>query len=212
MRVVIIGGGDAPSEKLIERYLGENSITIAADSGADILYSYGIKPDYLLGDFDSIASHVLEEMKSYCNIINFPIDKDYTDSDLALQKAHELGASEVVFLGCTGKRLDHFLGNIYVLYRALKLGIKAYIVDEYNVIYLVDRPITLEGNEGEGFSLLSYFENVEGLTIKGARYPLENFDLSIDNNLTLSNKFKENRVEIEFKKGVLMVMLSKDKV
>lgn len=212
MKAIIIGGGDAPSEELIHRYLDENSIIIAADGGANVLYNYGINPDYLLGDFDSIAPHILEKMKTSCPIINFPIDKDYTDSDLALDKAKELGASEVIFLGCTGKRLDHFLGNICVIYRALKMGIKAYIIDQCNVIYLSDKSLTLEGIEGDSFSLLSYFENVKGLTIKGAKYPLENFDLSTSNNLTLSNKFKNKEVEIEFSSGILMIIRAKDKV
>ncbi|MEG0772268.1 thiamine diphosphokinase [Clostridium sp.] len=212
MRALVIGGGDAPSKELILSYLVQDTIIIAADSGANILYSYNIKPNYLLGDFDSINSHVLKEMQDTCGVVRFPIEKDYTDSDLALDKAIEVGASEVIFLGCTGKRIDHFLGNICVLYRALKSKVKAYIVDDYNVLYLTDKSVLLQGTKGETFSILSYFKDVKGLTITGAKYPLSNYDLNVENSLTISNQFNDEKVNIDFKSGVLLVMLCKDKV
>lgn len=210
MRAIVVGGGDKPSKKLIEYYLDSETIIIAADGGANCLYQYEIVPNYLLGDFDSIDSRVLGELKDNTFTERFPIEKDYTDSDLALDKAIEKGATEVVFLGCTGKRLDHFLGNLCVLYKGLKRGIKASIVDENNKLFLVNESTTLKGTKGEMFSLLSYFEEVEGLTIEGAKYPLKNFHLSLGDNLTISNEFEEDEVELRFDSGILMVMLSKD--
>jgi thiamine pyrophosphokinase len=210
MRAIVIGGGEAPSKELILSYLDKEALIIAADGGANILYEYNMTPQYLLGDFDSISPQIFEEIQGSCDVIKFPVEKDYTDSDLALDKATELGATEVVFLGCTGKRVDHFLGNICVLYRALKRGILAYIVDEYNILYLIDKPTLLKGEKGDTFSLLSYFQNVKGLTITGAKYSLKNFDLEVENNLTISNKFDCREVNIEFKSGVLLVNRCKD--
>lgn len=212
MRAIVVGGGDSPSIELISRYYDEKTILIAADGGANSLFECGLIPDYLLGDFDSIEPLIFETFKNRSQVITFPIEKDYTDSDLALNKAIEQGASEIYFFGCTGKRLDHFLGNLCMLYRALKKGVKAYIVDQYNKMFLVNESISLKGRKGQIFSILSYFEDVEGLSLSGAKYPLVNFDLKMSNNLTISNEFLENQVSIDFKKGVLLVMLSSNEV
>jgi thiamine pyrophosphokinase len=212
MEAVIISGGTPPSLDLIKKQLeGEQTILICADSGANHLYKYNIKPDYLIGDFDSIDAEILECFsKSNCIIEQYPIEKDYTDTQLALKKALDIGATSVIFLGCTGSRLDHTLGNLGLLAQCLDFKIKACIKDNNNTIWLTDVPTYIRGKKGEYFSLLAYGSSVDSLTIEGSKYDLNNYNLSLGSSLTLSNQFVENEIKISFKKGILLITKSFD--
>jgi thiamine pyrophosphokinase len=211
MKVIIISGGNPPSKELLLQEITEDTFLIAADSGANCLYRYNISPDLLLGDFDSIDKNVLEYFKkSNCAIDVYPTEKDFTDTEIAVKKALSMKPSEIVFLGCTGSRVDHLLGNIGMLKVCLQNGVNAYIKDENNNIRLIGAPILLKGTEGQIFSLQAYGEEVIGLTIKGAKYPLDNYNLKIGESITISNEFAGNIVNLKFKTGTLMVILSSD--
>lgn len=209
MRAIIIGGGVPPKKELLEEYMDKNYIIIAADGGADVLSQYKILPDYLLGDFDSISKNVYEHFSKDINIMRFPREKDYTDAQAAFNKAVELGAEEIIMLGCTGKRIDHFMANLCILYEGLQKKIKTYIVDDYNEIFMINKSTVLKGKKDMVFSLFSYSEDTKDLTIRGAKYPLINYYLSQTDNLTVSNEFLKEAVEIEFSKGCLLIMKNK---
>lgn len=211
MRALIVSGGAAPSFDLIKEEMYGDYKIICADSGANCLYSYNIVPDFLIGDFDSISQNVLNYYKESKVVIeNYPKDKDYTDTQIALSKAIELGAEEVVFLGCTGTRIDHTLGNIGLLLECLKINISACIKDNNNKIMLTDKSIGIDGYRGQYFSLVSFGGPVKDLTIKGAKFPLTNHYLQLGDPLTLSNEFLESKVEIDFTDGILLIIYGKD--
>lgn len=211
MKAVIVSGGTPPSYGLIKQELRDSSCLICADSGANCLYKYNIYPDVIVGDLDSIHENALKyfECKN-TNILKYPREKDCTDTEIALDKAIELGANEIVLLGNTGSRIDHLLGNLGMLLKCLKLDINAIIKDEHNSISISNKPIKIKGNIGDTFSLISYYENVENLSIMGAKYPLNNHYLEIGSALGISNEFLEEEVDITFTKGVLIVIFSKD--
>lgn len=212
MKIVIVSGGKAPSYELIINELKNSSFLICADSGGNCLYEYNIVPDYLMGDFDSINNDVLKffEKSSKCNIEIYPSDKDFTDTELVLNKAIELGATEIVLLGCTGTRIDHLMGNIGMLLKCLKLNIKAYIKDNYNSIEIVNKTTTIEGEKGKIFSLYPYGSDVENLSIKGAKYKLFNYSLTMGEARCISNEFLDEKVKINFTRGNLLIFHSKD--
>lgn len=210
MKILIISGGTAPEYGLLKRFIDKKYEIIAADSGANVLYKYKIIPKILLGDFDSINKEVFDFFKDKTEVFRVPKEKDFTDTDLALEKALELAPDEIIFLGCTGSRLDHFLGNLCVLYRAMKNNINAYIIDENNKVMLTDKSIKVKGKKGETFSLLAFKEDVKNLFIKGAKYPLNGYNLSLTDNLTISNEFLGEEIEITFDSGVILFMRCKD--
>ena len=205
MRAIIVGGGITPQKSLIKKYMSGEYIVFAADSGADILDKYGIEPDYLLGDFDSINVEVLEKLTKGVNTTKLPREKDFTDTHIAVLNAISMGAKEIVLLGCTGKRIDHFMANVCLLKLMLERGVSGCIADDINEIYLIDKSSSINGKIGQIFSLFSYCEDTMGLTIKGAKYPLENYNLQQGDNLTVSNEFLKEQVEVIFEKGCLLV-------
>lgn len=211
MKIVIVSGGVPPSKQLLLKELYHSSYLICADSGANCLFKYGIVPHYLMGDFDSIDKGVYEYFATKeCNIETFKKDKDYTDTKIALLKSIELGASEVVFLGSTGNRIDHTLGNLGFLKECLKLKVKAKLKDDKNCVQISDKPLIIRGKLGQCFSLLAYSECVKDLTIRGAKFELTDYDLKLGDALTISNEFLDYNVEINFSCGELLIIFSND--
>lgn len=211
MKVVVLSGGTPPPIGLLMEELADCKYLICADSGADFLYKEKIVPNYLMGDFDSVSNEALEFFRKSSAIIeNFPKDKDFTDTKLAFMKALDLGASYITFLGCTGTRLDHTIGNVGVLLNCLENGITAFIIDSNNKIFLSRSKVKIYGTKGDAFSLFAYDETVENLCIAGSKFNLNNYKLTIGDGLTISNEFKEEEVTMTFTSGTLMVIESRD--
>jgi thiamine pyrophosphokinase len=211
MKVIIISGGEPPTLEFLLKEITEDTFLIGADSGANCLYEYKIEPDLLVGDFDSISKVAFDYFKKgKCIIDVYPTEKDFTDTEIATQKALGMKPNEIIFLGCTGSRIDHLLGNIGMLNICLQNGVNAYIRDENNVVRLINTSISLSGTVGQIFSVQSYGDEIIGLTIEGAKYPLNNYNLKIGQSITISNEFAAPQVLIKFKAGTLMIILSTD--
>jgi len=209
MKAVVVSGGTPPSCELLKSELKDEVIIICADSGGNCLYEYGISPNYLLGDFDSIHEEALAYFTSQgVSIDGFRRDKDYTDTQIAVNKAIGLGCEEIVLLGCSGNRIDHMLGNLGLLKEVLDKGVKAYFKDDINHIQLTKESIELQGALGEVFSLQAYCDCVREVTITGAKFPLNKYDLYLGDPLTISNEFLNDKVRVEFKSGYLLVIKS----
>jgi thiamine pyrophosphokinase len=115
----VFTGGLAPCKEMIQHYLEETpcNCTIAADSGLDLCREYGFTPDLILGDFDSLSSRNLLSQYDSQIIKNFPQDKDYTDTELALHYAYKIATEKkllphITLIGGDGGRFDHLL-SIY---------------------------------------------------------------------------------------------------
>ncbi|MGL5820330.1 MAG: thiamine diphosphokinase [Sarcina sp.] len=209
MKFLVVAAGDRPSKNLFLSYVKDCDKCLAVDRGFEIFYDNEIEPDYIVGDFDSIDEKYKNEIDEKKKI-GYPKEKDYTDSDIAISVALEQGATEIILLGMTGGRIDHFLGNIGLLDKALKHNVKAYIIDEVSKMFLVNRNITLSGNYGEVFSLYAYTSEVRGLTIKNAKYELLKYDLDAFESLCNSNEFLDKDIEVSFDEGKLLVIYSKE--
>lgn len=211
MKAVIIAGGVPPSLDLIMNELQGDCVLICADSGANCLLEYKINPDYLIGDFDSIDEKALMYFSSRnCVIEEHPSEKDETDSELALIKAIELKPDQIALLGCTGNRLDHTFGNLGLLMKCLNTKIQAYIRDEKNTMWLANKSLSIYGKTEEYFSLLAYGSDVSNISIRGAKYSLNNYHLKLGSSLTVSNRFIDSKVEISFSDGILLITKSFD--
>lgn len=103
-----------------------------------------------------------------------PSGKNETDTELARSLALELGCERLVFLGATGGRLDHMLGNLHALYVCMQKGVEAWLVDEQNKIYLLDKGKRFYRSLlwGKYVSFLPFTQVVRGITLQGFRYPL----------------------------------------
>jgi len=218
-KVLIITGGRTDTDFVTEAYKEYSpDVVIAADRGVMAAKELNIIPDYVVGDFDSGDATVVEYFKSQFEIYGKPMvrtfnpEKDETDTELAISLALTLNPKEIVLLGATGTRLDHTMANIELLYRITESGVRARIIDEYNVISIHDKEITLKRDKafGEYFSLIPFTDNVKGLNIRGAKYEVENYILSSGSSLGVSNEFMKNIVKISFDSGILILFQTSD--
>lgn len=218
-KIVIVTGGRVSKDfvkKTLETY--SPSVLIASDRGIMVLNDLNFVPDYLVGDFDSGESFIIEKHRAMFEregkpiIRSFQPEKDETDTELALSLALGLLPDEILILGATGTRLDHTMANVGLLAMALEKGVRAYICDEYNKIGLYDETVLLKKrkNTYPFFSLLAFGGKVEGLNIRGAKYPLSDFTLSPESPLCISNECLSNEVQISFKRGRLLLFQTAD--
>lgn len=211
MKIVIVAGGKPPSFNLLNDEIRDCDLLIAADKGGEVLYNAGISPHILLGDFDSIDEKIFKYFETNLEDIEiYPKEKDFTDTELALMKALEKEAKEIIFLGCTGSRLDHMLANLGLLKICLDNGVDAYIKDDNNCVFLKDKNCSLKGEYGQILSFQAFNKHVEEFSIYGAKYDLKDYRLQFGDPRTVSNEFLNEDVRIEFKKGIVMVIYSKD--
>lgn len=219
-KVLIVTGGRTDTDLVREVYEEyKPDVVIAADRGMMAAREIDIVPDYVVGDFDSGEAEVVRYFKSLFETHGKPIvkafnpEKDETDTELAISLALTLSPKDIVLLGATGTRLDHTLANIELLYKPLSGGVRTRIIDEHNVISIHDKDITIKRGEafGEYFSLIPFTETVKGLSIKGAKYELENFFLSKGCSLGVSNEFEKDKVRISFSSGIVILFQTDDK-
>ena len=222
MRTLIFSGGHIDTE-FAKEYLAQKKfdMVICADSGLNAAYKLGVKVDCIMGDFDSVSSDIVElyrndrvEASKGVKFVKFPPKKDLTDTDIVLEYVISLNPDEIVILGATGGRMDHFLANVNILMKPLRNGIKSYIIDKYNKIYLIDSEETIERKNlwGKYISFQPLTEKVKNVWLKGFKYTLAGKELTIGESLTISNEMADSESEavVSFDSGVLIVIESHD--
>ena len=211
MKSYIFIGGEVDKSAL-ESTISENALVIAADSGYDNAKKLGCaeRCDFIVGDFDSTKE------KAFCSrakIVRVPAEKDETDTQLAINIAIENEADEIYIIGGLSGRLDHTLSNLYLIEALTNCGIYACICDGKNrVRYLKERSsLLVPKSEYKYFGLIPTDKEAKGVSIKGAKYPLENAKLTKnDPSFAISNEVTENFAMVSIKKGGLFVIESKE--
>lgn len=218
-KTLIIGGGVVELD-FAKEYLAENKFdtVVCADAGLDAAYQLGLSIDYVMGDFDSVSPSVLtryqEQEIDNTEFVRYPAEKDATDMHLVLDWVVEQLPSEIVILGATGRRMDHFMANVNILMKPLSYGITASIVDRNNRIYLLDHSqvIRRERMHGNYISFLPLTEEVSAVYLRGFKYEIDGKNLTIGDSIGVSNELMEGQdaALVEFGDGVLIVIESRD--
>ena len=178
-------------------------LQIAADAGLLLCQKQGLHPDLIMGDFDSMT---LEGTPEGC--IRVPVEKDDTDTMLAIREGLKQGCREFYLYGGTGgTRLDHTLANLQGLAFLCRHGAKGYLYDQ-DFVYTVIENDTLTLSRQVDWGLVSLFSmdsQVEHVTLKGLQYPLEDGTLTSSFPLGVSNHFMADTAQITAGNGLLLV-------
>ncbi|MEK5397389.1 thiamine diphosphokinase [Paenibacillus sp. VTT E-133280] len=209
-RVVIFAGG-ALSPDYFD-LLDEDDFIIGADEGALFLISHGYTPDIAVGDFDSVSPEALQniEKKSKKTITCDAVNKDLTDSEMALDIAMDLQPESILLLGVTGTRIDHSLASIQMMTRALQRQINCYVMDTHNYITLTGSKVVINDLGYTYVSLLPLTPEVSGITLEGFQYPLTDATLKLGQSLGVSNKLISSSGTVNIRSGLLLIIQSKD--
>ena len=204
LRAVIISGGDITDYSYIKNMLDKDDFIICADSGYRHASPLGVIPNILVGDFDSI-----EKIPESVECLRYPTDKDFTDTEIAVDYGRKKDFKEFLLLGTIGTRLDHTLSNILMLRTFLDNNEKAVIINEHNKIQLINKDILLQENKGSIVSLLPLTTCV-GVTTTNLKYPLNNATLSVGYGLGVSNIMLQNNAKITLESGEMLIIIAKD--
>ena len=178
-------------------------LCIAADAGYRTCRQAGIVPDLLLGDFDS-----MDQPEDFANVLRSPVEKDDTDTMLAVKTGLKEGCKEFYLYGGTGgKRLDHTLANLQTLLYLRRQGARGYLYDDDFVwTALENEELTVEKTVEWGlFSAFCLGDRAEGVDEEGLQYPLRDAVLTPEFPIGVSNHILESRARVAVRKGALIV-------
>jgi len=179
----------------------KNSLVIAADGGYEVLLKHNIIPDIAVGDFDSLG-YIPKEVE----VIRHPVEKDDTDTALALKEGIKRGYNKFILFGCLGGRLDHTLANIQMLSYALDKGCECYILGSGTVITAINDKICFDSYHKGNISVFCVGGKTYDVSISGLKYELNNAVLTDSVSLGVSNSFIGKNSEISVKNGKLVIM------
>ena len=207
MRAFIYTGGTVRIESITEHPKADD-LCIAADQGYHTAKALGERIDLLLGDFDSIGSVPGDEGME---IQRVPAEKDYTDTQLAVEIALERGADEIIIIGGLSGRLDHTLSTLAILEDLNTRGVYCTITDGQNrVRYMKSTSTLIARSPYKYLSLIAADEVVKGVDIEGCKYPLKKATLRRSHQFAVSNEITGNVAFISVKKGGVFIIESRD--
>lgn len=173
-------------------YRDRGRVVIAADGGILCARDGGFVPQVYVGDNDSGGGP-----EAGLVTVELPVEKDLTDLQAAYEWAKGQGMDDIVFTACSGGRLDHHISAMGLLETAARDGIKASLVDERNEVeFLLPDEYVFEDKGYRYFSLIPVDAVLTGVSIEGAKYPLENAEVHRGDSLTVSNEFVAERIKI----------------
>lgn len=201
-RCVIIGGADIGRYDHIRAYLREDDFYICCDSGLKHREALGIVPNLIVGDFDSHENPHLD-----IEIIELPREKDDTDTVFAVKEALKRDFQDFLLVGVIGGRLDHTLGNVSLLLMLDAQGKSAVILDDYSEMEIVSRKPAFIQNRYAYFSLLNISGIAQGITIRNAKYPLLNAEITCKYQYGISNEVLSGMTaEVTVENGLLLLV------
>jgi thiamine pyrophosphokinase len=208
MHVVIFAGGTLRSGKAVDAAIASADLVIAADSGAATALDYGCTPKILVGDFDSLDAVPLQQLQAQgSQVIRAAVEKNETDTELAIQIAIEQGASTITLLGALGgARFDHTMANILLLAGIETVPVR--IVDGPAVCWLLRGPgsTTINGQADDLLSLLPLTSEATGVHTAGLYYPLQGETLRFGRPRGVSNVLIQEQAIVSLDSGLLLII------
>jgi thiamine pyrophosphokinase len=205
----IISGGHLGDRNFFQKKIAslKNGLIICCDGGVRHLQQTGIKPDVIIGDMDSIDPALLDNYsREGVKIIKYPANKDFTDTELALDYAINLKPEAIYIWGALGGRIDHTLSNVFLLEKGKALSIKIYLIDEYCEVFLLNDKVVFGKSAEQTVSLIALSPQVEGITLRGFLYPLDDAILRMGESRGVSNIIKEDDAAVSVRSGNLLVI------
>ena len=186
IRALILAGGASPHRPGLDAawpgWDRDLDVVIAADAGALLAAPLGLSLDLIVGDGDSLGEEALAAfIEQGVAVERAPIDKDSSDTELALVAAAVSGATDLVVVGAFGGRLDHALANIWILAHPRLAGRTVALLDDRTRVRLLTAPaagsptrtaVALAGRAGDLVTLLPLDGPATGVTTRRRSTPI----------------------------------------
>ncbi|MDX8441590.1 thiamine diphosphokinase [Mesorhizobium australafricanum] len=200
----ILLGGELIRTPRLERQI-EGSRVIAADAGIGHARLLGLVPELWVGDFDSVPANLPKDLTDVPRKV-FPAEKDMTDGELAIAEALQRGATSLVLAGAFGgKRADHAFLHLALAVRLAAAGTRVLLTSgAQEGAPILPGKASFDYDDGTLFSVLGFSE-LSGLTVTGAKWPLDRVEVAFGSSLTISNEVK-GRLGIVLERGRALLL------
>lgn len=205
----IFANGTRMNAEVIASLLAPGDYYIAADGGYRFMQQLGVQPHLVIGDLDSLTSTDIAEIKSRgIEVRQYPIHKDETDLELALEAAIEAGYRQIRIVAALGGRLDMTLGNIFLLMLPALADLDVRLEDGYDEVSLI-RPtglagFAIHGLPSELISLLPLGGPAQGIRTEALQYPLHEETLYPERTRGISNVMTAETAAVHLRSGLLI--------
>lgn len=205
---VVLAGGE-PVDESDRASVPTGAFIVAADSGLDAAETLALDVDVVIGDMDSVTPGALRRAEDAgVRIVRYPIDKDATDLELALELARDAGARHIVVLGGHGGRLDHLLANALLLAspRFAAVDIRWRLGSVTATACRPGRTTAIDGTPGDRVSLLSIGGTATTIVTTGLAWPLAGGDLPPGSTRGLSNSMTGATATVAVGHGAVLLI------
>ena len=203
--ILLVAGGRRPDEKFFKA-VAQGKKIFAVDKGIEICKECNILPKVLIGDFDSAESAAVNwAIENKIPIERHPVEKDFTDTQLALELLPK--NSSVIVTGIFGGRIDHLFSNIFTCANYKNI----FLADEREIIFYVKGGESVEVKFFEkpfAVSLFPITETCEGVTTENLHWELFNATLKQNLPNAISNRAETSEIKISVKRGTLAIYFS----
>ena len=203
-KIILVLNGELPKKNHLISKVEKYDKILCADGAANVLINYGINPDFILGDLDSVNKDTLKKFKG--NIINLP-DQNLNDLEKILLWIIKKKIKDVDVIGMDGKRIDHTLGNFSVILKYIK-KMKINIFTKSGIFYTINLSKVFNNIKNSYISIFSNDLNTF-ISSDGLKFELENKNLPELNSGTLNYAIK-NKVIIK-SNGSILLFVSNEK-
>jgi thiamine pyrophosphokinase len=209
MHAVIFAGGTIHAGEPVSRTIASADLIIAADGGAANALAFGCTPSIIVGDLDSLDPALLEQFEQQADkqIIRLPVEKDETDTEIAIQVALNHHADTITLLGgLGGQRFDHSIANIFLLVGFA--GINLRLVDGMSTCWLLSGPgqANITGHKRDLLSLFPLERDALNVHTTNLYYPLRNEPLRFGKPRGISNQLTDEQAEVSLDAGLLLII------
>lgn len=208
-KCTIISGAPNNNLYFLSNNVDKSSYIICADSGYVRAVNAGIKPNLIIGDFDSSNKPSID-----IDTVVLPCEKAYCDTFECVQYAVKNGYTDIEIFFALGSRFDHSFANVLNLKYCYDNGVKCTIIDEKNRLTLISTKYTFSKCY-ENFSLFALFGECKGVKISGAYYNqsfygLDSMDIAPSDQFAVSNYIVDDDCTITIEDGILLLVESND--
>ncbi|MTD30285.1 thiamine diphosphokinase [Planomicrobium sp. YIM 101495] len=208
MKIVITAGG--PAAELPDFSLWEDVSYVGVDAGCMTLLEKGVHPVAVVGDFDSVSDAEYEHLRGmFPDLEKVSAEKDETDTELALQKAVELGGNHITVIGVTGGRLDHYMSALHAVYNYQERysDVAFEIVNYRNRLRFLSIGEHQVGSD-PAYKYISFYpfsEAIEGFHLKGFKYEVVDETIPFGSTRFVSNELDGEGMVVIGRGNCLMI-------
>lgn len=205
MRAVIIASAPETDIDYVRQLIDANTLVICADGGMRHAERLGIQPHLIVGDFDS------GEQPRTGEILRLKPEKDDSDLQCCMRVAMARGCKEIILTCASGGRMDHFLSNLFSLEELAENGVYGALYDSQNRVRFHQGTYTYPADSRYPYiGIIPLDEVLQGVTLRGLKYPLEHAEVRRSRMITISNEAVSSEFTVSIEQGRALLVESRD--